>query len=75
MEDETLSYKRVIGGKPLSRGALYLMLRNRTCRGEIVHKRQSHPSKQPPIIDHPLWDAVQMRLAGNSGAAAGAFRP
>src|SRR6516164_5021709 len=25
---------RVIGGKPLSRGALYLMLRNRTYRGE-----------------------------------------
>jgi hypothetical protein len=29
---------RVIGGKPFSRGALYLMLRNRTYRGEIVHK-------------------------------------
>src|SRR5208282_127201 len=27
---------RVIGGKPFSRGALYLMLRNRTYRGEIV---------------------------------------
>ena len=29
---------RPIGGKPFSRGALYLMLQNRTYRGEIVHK-------------------------------------
>ena len=57
---------RVIGGKPFSRGALYLMLRNRTYRGEIVHNGQSHPSEHPPIIDHPLWDAVQIRLAGNT---------
>src|SRR5689334_12643020 len=32
---------RVLGGKPFSRGALYLILRNRIYRGEIVHKRQS----------------------------------
>jgi hypothetical protein len=42
------------------------MLRNRTYRGEIVHKGQSHPGEHPPIIDQPLWDAVQMRLAGNT---------
>jgi site-specific DNA recombinase len=57
---------RLIGGKPFSRGALYLMLRNRTYRGEIVHKGQSHPSEHTPIIDQPLWDAVQMRLVGNT---------
>jgi site-specific DNA recombinase len=57
---------RVIGGKPFSRGALYLMLRNRTYRGKIVHNGQSHPGEHPPIIDQPLWDAVQMRLAGNT---------
>jgi hypothetical protein len=39
---------RVIGGKPFSRGALYLMLRNRSYRGEIVHKGQSHPGEHPP---------------------------
>src|SRR5215468_4140069 len=42
------------------------MLRNRTYRGEIVHKGQSYPGEHPPIIDQPLWDAVQMRLAGNT---------
>ena len=46
--------------------ALYLMLRNPTYLGEIVHKEQSHPGEHTPIIDHPLWDAVQMRLAGNT---------
>src|SRR6201993_70895 len=57
---------RVIGGKPFSRGALYLMLRNRTYRGEIVHQGQSYPGEHAPIIDHPLWDEVQMQLAGNT---------
>ena len=41
---------RVIGSKPFSRGALYLILRNRTYRGEIVHKGQSHPGEHLPII-------------------------
>jgi len=57
---------RVIGGKPFSRGALYLMLQNRLYRGEIVHKGQSHPGEHTPIIDKPLWDAVQAQLAGNT---------
>jgi hypothetical protein len=56
----------VIGGKSFSRGALYLILRNRSYRGEIVHKGQSHPGEHTPIIDQPLWDAVQRRLAGNT---------
>jgi site-specific DNA recombinase len=57
---------RLMGGKPFSRGALYLILRNRAYLGEIVHKGQSHPGDHPPIIDRPLWDAVQARLAGNT---------
>ena len=35
---------RVLGGKPFSRGALYLILQNRTYLGEIVHKGQSIPA-------------------------------
>jgi site-specific DNA recombinase len=57
---------RLIGGKPFSRGALYLMLQNRTYRGEIVHKGQSHPGEHEPIIDQPPWDSVQAQLADNS---------
>ena len=61
----TVSGRRV-GGKPFSRGALYLILQNRIYRGEIVHKGQSHPGEHTPIIDQPLWDAVQARLAANT---------
>src|SRR5580693_3812292 len=34
--------------------------------GEIVHKGQFHPSEHTPIVDQPLWDAVQEQLAGNT---------
>src|SRR5215467_8715801 len=54
------------GGKPFSRGALYLMLQNRLYRGEIVHKGKSHPGEHTPIIEQPLWAAVQAQLAGNA---------
>src|SRR6201997_2855330 len=56
---------RFVGGKPFSRGALYLMLQNRIYRGEIVHKGQFHPGEHTPIVDQPLWDAVQAQLASN----------
>src|SRR5262249_36577223 len=55
-----------IGGKPFSRGALYLILQNRTYLGEIVHNGRSHPGEHSPIIDQPLWDTVQAQLAGNT---------
>ena len=57
---------RVIGDKPFSRGALYLILQNRTYLGEIVHKGQSHPGEHTPIIDQLLWDAAQAQLASNT---------
>ena len=56
---------RLWGGKPFARGALYLMLRNRIYRGEIVHKERSYPGQHAPIIDRELWEMVQARLAGN----------
>src|SRR5246500_1080035 len=42
------------------------MLQNRTYLGEIVHKGQAHPGDHAPIIDQPLWDAVQSQLAENT---------
>src|SRR5215472_12046899 len=57
---------RITGGKPFSRGALYLILQNRTYLGEIVHNGRSHPSGHTPIIDQPLWDTVQAQLAANT---------
>jgi DNA invertase Pin-like site-specific DNA recombinase len=58
----TTASGRRVGGKPFSRGALYLILHNRLYRGEIVHKGLSHPGEHTPIIDQPLWDEVQTQL-------------
>ena len=58
-------YGRRTGGRPLARGALYLMLQNRIYRGEIVHKENSYPGEHEAIIDQALWDEVQRQLAAN----------
>jgi DNA invertase Pin-like site-specific DNA recombinase len=58
-------YGRETGGKPLARGALYLMLQNRIYCGEIVHKETSYPGEHAAIIDEALWNKVQKRLADN----------
>ena len=56
----------ISGGRPFARGALYLMLQNRIYRGEIVHNQQCYLGEHEPIIEKPLWDAVQAQLAGNA---------
>jgi site-specific DNA recombinase len=53
------------GGRPLSRGALYLMLQNRIYRGEIVHKGKSYPGEHEAIVDEALWNTVQAILSEN----------
>ena len=58
-------YGRQTGGKPLARGALYLMLQNRIYRGKIVHKDKCYPGEHAAIVDQGLWDTVQEMLASN----------
>ena len=82
IDDASISSKRrtdrfcrETGGKPLSRGTLYLMLQNQLYRGEIVHKGTSYPGEHDAIVDDALWNEVQAQLAGNrverqSGARA-----
>jgi len=53
------------GGKPIARGALYLMLQNRLYRGEIVHKDTAYPGLHETIIDEALWNDVQTALTEN----------
>jgi site-specific DNA recombinase len=67
---------RSAGGKPLARGALYLMLQNPVYRGKIAHKGASYPGEHEAIVTESLWDAVQRTLAENrvermTGARAG----
>jgi site-specific DNA recombinase len=53
------------GGRPIARGALYLMLQNRIYRGEIVHKGKSYPGEHEAIVDEALWNSVQAILSEN----------
>lgn len=57
---------RVSGGVPFSRGALFYLLRNRTYRGEIVHRERTYAGRHEPIVDAELFDAVQARLLARS---------
>src|SRR5258705_2900156 len=34
--------------------------------GQLFHREKRHPGAPPPIIDQPLWDAVQAQLASNA---------
>jgi site-specific DNA recombinase len=52
-------------GKRFSRGALYLMLQNRTYRGEILHQGTAYPGQHEAILDPELWQIVQDKLAAN----------
>ena len=50
---------RISGGKPFARGALYLMLQNRVYRARSSTSANPMPVEHEPIVDQPLWDAVQ----------------
>ncbi|MCB1488455.1 MAG: recombinase family protein [Bauldia sp.] len=58
---------KVVGGVPMSRGAIYQILRNRLYRGEIEHRGEIQTGKHQPIIDQDLWQSVQARLTEQSG--------
>lgn len=58
------------GNQRFSQGALYLLLQNRTYRGEATHKGNAYPGEHRAIVDKPLWDAVQAVLAENRVARA-----
>ena len=53
------------GGRPFSRGALYLMLRNHLYLGEICHKGVAHPGEHEAILDRELFDRVGRLLDQN----------
>lgn len=49
-------------GKPIDKGFLYKLFRNRVYLGEAVHKGTSYPGEHQAIIDQPLWDQVHAIL-------------
>lgn len=48
--------------KPIDKGFLYKLFRNRLYLGEAVHKGTSYPGEHQGIIDQQLWDAVHAIL-------------
>jgi site-specific DNA recombinase len=58
------------GNQRFSHGALYLMLQNRTYRGEATHKGNAYPGEHSAIVEQSLWDAVQTVLRENRVARA-----
>jgi site-specific DNA recombinase len=56
---------RSFGGAPFSRGELYAMLANPVYIGRIRHREITYDGLHEAIIDLPLWEAVQAKLAGN----------
>ena len=53
------------GGKPFTRGGLYLMLQNRHYIGEITHRDDHYPGQHNAIVCVDLWAKVQAKLAAN----------
>jgi len=57
--------RRSTGGRPFSRGILYLILQNRLYRGQVSHKGNIYDGQHEAIIGAELWDLVQAKLASN----------
>jgi site-specific DNA recombinase len=56
---------RTIGGRPITRGNLYLILQNPIYLGMVVHKGTTYQGLQQPIIERETWERVQEQLAKN----------
>ena len=61
----TTATGKSMGGRPFTRGQLYLMLACRTYTGEISHHGKVHPGLHDAIIDRDLWDRGQALLEQN----------
>jgi DNA invertase Pin-like site-specific DNA recombinase len=49
-------------GRPIDKGFLYKLFRNRVYLGEAVHNGTSYPGEHQAIIGQPLWDKVHSIL-------------
>jgi len=56
---------RTVGGNPISRGALYLLLSNPIYIGKTPHKGETYEGQHQAVIDQVLWTDVQALLAAN----------
>jgi site-specific DNA recombinase len=65
---QTLSTGKIRGGIRFGVGSLAQLLRNRFLIGEIVYRGAVHVGEHEPILDRPLFDAVQAKLGASATA-------
>ena len=58
--------RQMRGGRPLSRGHLYHLLKNPLYVGRIPHKGEAYDGNHPPILDPETWEEVQAQLAAHT---------
>jgi DNA invertase Pin-like site-specific DNA recombinase len=58
-----LANGRLIGGGAFGVGALAYLLKNRFYLGEVVYRGEVHRGDHAPILDRPLFEAVQAKFA------------
>jgi DNA invertase Pin-like site-specific DNA recombinase len=63
-----LANGRLIGGGAFGVGSLAYLLKNRFYIGEVVYRGEVHRGDHAPILDRPLFEAVQAKLAVQSVA-------
>lgn len=56
---------RKMGGKQLTKGAIYHILQNRIYLGDIMHEGKAYPGEHQGIVDPSLFDEVQQQLEQN----------
>jgi site-specific DNA recombinase len=69
---QVLTDGRVRGDTRFGTGAIDHLLKNRFYIGEVFYRGEIHPGEHEPIIDRPLFEAVQEKLA--SGATTRKLR-
>ena len=52
-----------LGGRPLSRGQLYLLLKNPIYVGRVPHRETSYEGLHDAIVEQDIWDRTQVLLA------------
>jgi site-specific DNA recombinase len=63
-----LSNGRLIGGGAFGVGALAYLLKNRFYIGEVVYRGEVHRGDHAPILERPLFESVQAKLAAQTVA-------
>ena len=54
------------GGARFGVGALAYLLKNRIYIGEVAYRRQYHRGEHEAIVERPVFEAAQRKLAGNA---------